>query len=195
MRYELLGPLRVANGQDHFTLSAPKMETLLALLLTSAGQSVTKDHLITELWGARPPRRAAAAVHVYISQLRKFLVSAGDSEGRAIVTTPAGYLLRRGGAELDVDDFQAINATLTEANFSLYDLTQMNYAPDRSLGWFYPVYLNRRRDDIRTRAFWDKTLDQQVIDMQAKRRQAILGQNAFTLSKYRAMKPPKDGSP
>ncbi|MFD5654860.1 BTAD domain-containing putative transcriptional regulator [Streptomyces sp. NPDC127039] len=106
MRYELLGPLQVTNGQDRFTLSAPKMETLLALLLTSAGQSVTKDQLITELWGTRPPRRAAAAVHVYISQLRKFLVRAGDTERRAIATTPAGYLLRRGGAGLDVDDFQ-----------------------------------------------------------------------------------------
>lgn len=92
--------------------------------------------------------------------------------------------------EADVDDFQAINTTLIEANFSLYDITQLNYAPDRSLGWFYPVYLNRRRDDIRTRAFWDKAVDQQVIDVQAKRRQAILGQNAFMLSKYRAMKPP-----
>lgn len=91
--------------------------------------------------------------------------------------------------EADVDDFQAINATLLDANFSLYDITQLNYAPDRSLGWFYPVYLNRRRDDIRTRAFWDKAVDQQVIDMQARRRQAILGQNAFMLSKYRAMRP------
>ncbi|MEU1183226.1 AfsR/SARP family transcriptional regulator [Streptomyces sp. NPDC005820] len=94
------------NGRDYFTLSAPKMEALLALLLSSAGRSITKDQLISELWGTRPPRRAAAAVHVYISQLRKFLMSAGDAEGRAIATTSAGYLLQRGSAELDVDDFQ-----------------------------------------------------------------------------------------
>ncbi|MER5757269.1 AfsR/SARP family transcriptional regulator [Streptomyces sp. NPDC002088] len=83
------------------------MEMVLATLLVGAGRFINKEQLIGELWAGRPPRRAAAAVHVYISQLRKFLVSAGDIEGRAIVTRPAGYLLNFDGAALDLEDFRA----------------------------------------------------------------------------------------
>ncbi len=101
MRYELLGPLRVSDGRGYHFLSAPKMETTLAILLVRAERVTTKDQLVTELWGESPPPRASAALHVYISQLRKFLGS-----GEAIVTRPSGYVLRLRDAEYDVDDFQ-----------------------------------------------------------------------------------------
>ncbi|MER8034967.1 AfsR/SARP family transcriptional regulator [Streptomyces hydrogenans] len=108
MRYALLGPLLVTDdrGTPH-VLSAPKMELTLATLLLAAGRVTTKEQLIAELWSGEPPRRASAAVHVYLSQLRKFLAAAGDHEGRAIVTKPSGYLLRLDGAGYDVHDFQA----------------------------------------------------------------------------------------
>ncbi|MYU47485.1 activator protein, partial [Streptomyces sp. SID7803] len=78
MRYELLGPLRVSHeGRGGCSLSAPKMEMTLATLLVGAGRVTTKDQIIEELWGGSggPPRRASAAVHVYLSQLRKFLTA------------------------------------------------------------------------------------------------------------------------
>jgi DNA-binding SARP family transcriptional activator len=106
MRYEILGSLRIIDGSRHCTLSAPKIEMVLAALLIDSGRFVNKDQLIGELWVSNPPRRASATVHVYISQLRKFLVSAGDIEGRAIVTKPAGYLLKTDDAGFDVQDFQ-----------------------------------------------------------------------------------------
>ncbi|WP_062428845.1 AfsR/SARP family transcriptional regulator [Herbidospora daliensis] len=106
MRYELLGPLRVSDGRESRFLSAPKMETTLAILLVRAEWVTTKEQLITELWGESPPQRASAALHVYISQLRKFLASAGHGEGDAIVTRASGYVLRLRDAEYDVADFQ-----------------------------------------------------------------------------------------
>lgn len=109
MRYELLGPLLVSDDSGaHHTLSAPKMEMTLATLLMSAGRVTTKEQLVAELWSSAPPRRASAAVHVYLSQLRKFLAAAGDHEGRAIVTKPSGYVLHLDGAGFDVDDFQEL---------------------------------------------------------------------------------------
>ncbi|WP_261567427.1 AfsR/SARP family transcriptional regulator [Frankia gtarii] len=111
MRYELLGPLRVSNGRESHQLSAPKMETTLAALLVGAGRVTTKDSLVLELWGDRPPRRAASAIHVYISRLRKFLAAAEADPAEAdpaeaIVTKPSGYLLRLDGASFDVTEFQ-----------------------------------------------------------------------------------------
>lgn len=106
MRYELLGPLRVSDGRKFHSLSAPKMETTLAALLVKADRVVTKEQLAAELWGDRPPRSPSAVLHVYISQLRKFLADAGDQEGKAIVTKSSGYVLRLHGAGYDVADFQ-----------------------------------------------------------------------------------------
>jgi FkbM family methyltransferase len=91
--------------------------------------------------------------------------------------------------EADIADFQAIHAALTAADFSLYDLTTLNWIQDGSLGWFYPVYLNNRRNDLKAAAFWNTENDQAVIENQVARRKTLLSSNAFKLSKFRQMFP------
>jgi SARP family transcriptional regulator, regulator of embCAB operon len=105
MRYEILGPLRVVAGYEEYSLSARKMEILLATLLIRTNQVVSAGQLLNELWGEEQPRRAAAGLHVYISQLRKFLGGIRDFDG-AIVTRSPGYLLQLGSDELDLHGFQ-----------------------------------------------------------------------------------------
>jgi FkbM family methyltransferase len=88
--------------------------------------------------------------------------------------------------EADTDDFQAINQALIEAGFGLFDLTEANWLADRSLGWFYPVYLHRKLDRLRSRAFWDQTQNSVVLKFQLDRRQVVLRQLADTLAELRA---------
>ncbi|MFT2020430.1 AfsR/SARP family transcriptional regulator [Streptomyces sp. 796.1] len=107
MRYELLGLIRVIGPDDTSYITAHKAEVLLAALLARSGQVVTADQLINEIWGDRAPRRAHAALHVYVSQLRKFLRNAGGN-GQSIVTRPLGYLLCVGPDELDSNDFRRL---------------------------------------------------------------------------------------
>ncbi|MFE9427581.1 BTAD domain-containing putative transcriptional regulator [Kitasatospora sp. NPDC006697] len=108
MRFELLGPLRVcADDGEPFRLSAPKVEITLALLLLNEGRVVTKEQLTAELWGDRPPRSAPTAIHVYISQLRKFLAQAGEAGREAITTAVSGYRFQRRADGYDVADFTA----------------------------------------------------------------------------------------
>ncbi|WP_380280644.1 BTAD domain-containing putative transcriptional regulator [Kitasatospora purpeofusca] len=107
MRYEIMGGLRVCDGEAVSVVSARKMETLLAVLLIRAGQVVTVSQFTAELWGDTPPRRATAALHVYISQLRKFLDRPGRTEN-PIATRSPGYLLRLGHDTLDVHEFQQL---------------------------------------------------------------------------------------
>jgi FkbM family methyltransferase len=76
--------------------------------------------------------------------------------------------------EADMDDFQAINRTLVDAEFELFDLTQPNWLADRSLGWFYPVYLHRSLDRLRSRAFWDAAQNPAVVKAQVDRRGRML---------------------
>ncbi len=99
MRYEILGPLRISDRDGASSISARKIETLLAALLTRADRPVATDDLMAEIWGDRLPRRATAGLHVYISELRKFL-SRTDRSDR-ILTRPPGYLLALGPDEVD----------------------------------------------------------------------------------------------
>lgn len=104
MRYELLGPLRIVDSDGPAFISAPKVELLLAVLLIRANRPTSTDQLVDEIWLDDPPRRATAGLHVYVSQLRKFLDRPGESHS-AIVTRPAGYVLELGTDELDLSVF------------------------------------------------------------------------------------------
>lgn len=90
--------------------------------------------------------------------------------------------------ETDLDDFEPINRILVESGFGLFDLTSLSFSPDHSLGWFHPVYLNRRHDGVRRRSFWDQTNNPQVVKAQADRRDAILKQSAVALEQLRAQR-------
>jgi hypothetical protein len=88
--------------------------------------------------------------------------------------------------EADMDDFQAINKTLVDAGFGLFDLTQPNWLADRSLGWFYPVYLHRSLDHLKSRAFWETAQNPTVVKAQADRRAQVLKLLDKALAKQRA---------
>ncbi|MFF6947047.1 BTAD domain-containing putative transcriptional regulator [Streptomyces iakyrus] len=107
MQYDILGPVRVTDTRGGRFVSARKMQVLLVLLLIRARQVVSIDEAIAEIWGDNPPRRATAGIHVYISQLRKFLAQPG-SRHNPILTRPPGYLFHLGDDEFDVDRFQEL---------------------------------------------------------------------------------------
>ena len=102
--YQLLGALRVVGPAGSSSISARKVETLLAMLLVRTDRLLSTEQLIAELWADRPPRQATTALHVYVSQLRKFLVACGIEDG-PLVTRGQGYSLLRGDAGLDFEEF------------------------------------------------------------------------------------------
>lgn len=104
MRYEILGQLRVVDEHGASSISTPRTEVLLAALLTHANQVVSASQLIAEIWGAEPPKQATAGLHVYVSQLRKFLRRPGRP-GSPIATRAPGYILRTAADELDFHSF------------------------------------------------------------------------------------------
>ncbi|WP_103341808.1 AfsR/SARP family transcriptional regulator [Amycolatopsis sp. CA-126428] len=104
MRYEILRTLRVKDRNGYSYIGARKIEVVLASLLVRTGRVVSVDQLISELWGSAPPQRATAALHVYVSQLRKFLNRPGEGTS-VIVTRSPGYILELCDDELDVHEF------------------------------------------------------------------------------------------
>jgi SARP family transcriptional regulator, regulator of embCAB operon len=106
-----MGPLRVVDEDGKYSIGARKVQQMLTVLLIRADQVVPVDQLMAELWGENPPRRANAGIHVYVSQIRKFLHRLGRSEC-PVITCPPGYTLRLGSDDLDLRVFQQL---VTEA--------------------------------------------------------------------------------
>jgi FkbM family methyltransferase len=87
--------------------------------------------------------------------------------------------------EADIADFHGIDAMMVDAGFVLYDATLLSRLQDGTLGWFYPIYINRRLEQCLPRAFWDAAHNDAVIRMQSDRRAAILRYNAAILDQIK----------
>ena len=108
VEYRLLGSLEVVADGGAVELGPPKQRAVLAVLLLHAGEIVTTDRLIEQVWGEHPPRTAAHSVQLYVSELRKALDRVNG--GPAIQTRPPGYLLRVEPERVDVRRFERLVA-------------------------------------------------------------------------------------
>ena len=91
------------EGERVLPLGGAKQRSLLAILLLRAGEVVSVDRLIDELWGEAPPEDAATALHQHVSRLRKLL------EPHAVVVTRSpGYLVELGDGRLDLHVFERL---------------------------------------------------------------------------------------
>lgn len=108
--FRLLGPLEVWRGGQQLPIRGAKPRALLAILLLYADHVMSTDALIDALWGERPPARAANALQVHVSALRRTLAScrAGPEAHQLLITRPPGYLLRLGRHELDLVRFERL---------------------------------------------------------------------------------------
>jgi DNA-binding SARP family transcriptional activator len=100
--FRILGPFEVLDGDRLVALGGPKQRALLVVLLLRRGEVVSRDRLIDELWGERPPATAAKTVQVYVSNLRKAL---GDG---VLLTRGQGYLLQATPGQIDADRVAAL---------------------------------------------------------------------------------------
>jgi DNA-binding SARP family transcriptional activator/sugar lactone lactonase YvrE len=103
MEFRILGPLEVMDDGRELSIRGRKLQALLALLLLNAGETVSRDRLIAELWGDDPPATAAKTLQVHVSRLRREL-------GDAVVTRGGGYSIEVPPHELDLRRFEALVA-------------------------------------------------------------------------------------
>ena len=109
MEFRILGPLEILDDQGaRIALRGSVERAVLAHLLLSANRVVSSERLADALWGNHPPERAARALQVYVSRLRKALREAGA--GGMVVTRPPGYLAGVDPATVDATRFEALVA-------------------------------------------------------------------------------------
>jgi DNA-binding SARP family transcriptional activator/tetratricopeptide (TPR) repeat protein len=97
---QVLGPLEVRVGDQVLDLGGYRIRTLLALMVVNAGRVTAVSTLVAALWGDDPPKGAHRSVLTYVSRLRQSLSSVSADEV-AVVTHPAGYVLRLAPDVLD----------------------------------------------------------------------------------------------
>ncbi|HEY2125843.1 MAG TPA: BTAD domain-containing putative transcriptional regulator [Streptosporangiaceae bacterium] len=106
IEYRLLGPVEVGADQHALDIGGHKQRVLLAVLLLSANEPVSRDVLIDRLWGEHPPAGAQHTLEVYVSRLRKALEPAAG--GQVLLTRPGGYLLQVAAERIDVCRFERL---------------------------------------------------------------------------------------
>src|SRR6476659_3224887 len=108
MEFRILGPLTAVDDGRAVELPRRKHRALLAALLLRAGELVSGDRLIEDLWGESPPRTARDALQNYVSLLRKSLGA------DVLVTREGGYLLDVSPEQVDAVRFERLAAEARE---------------------------------------------------------------------------------
>ena len=110
MRYGVLGPLVASDVGRECSPSAPRLRTVLALLLARANQVVSADDVMTELWGDRLPPSAANSVQVFVARLRGLLApdATPQAPNQVLLTCGSGYRLRVRPEQFDLERFDGL---------------------------------------------------------------------------------------
>ena len=103
----MLGPLRVVAGDEPLALGGAQQRAVLALMVIAAPESVSRDRLVDELWGERPPASAEHAIQVYMSAIRKVLREGGGGEAE-VRSSPSGYVLAVDPDRVDARRFERL---------------------------------------------------------------------------------------
>ena len=101
MSFHVLGPLDVRVAGDELAIGGAKQRAVLAVLLLRAGEVVSVQRLVDEVWGDDPPPSAAHTLESYVSRLRQLF----NGHGPRLVRRGAGYALELGEANLDARRF------------------------------------------------------------------------------------------
>jgi DNA-binding SARP family transcriptional activator len=109
VEFRILGPIEAVDGGSALPLGGPKQRAVLAILILNAGQVVSVDRLIDQLWSGEPPRNAKTVLHGYVSSLRKALGA------ETIRTRGPGYSIELEGSELDLRTFERLVREAREA--------------------------------------------------------------------------------
>ena len=108
-RFGVLGPLRVWQGEQAVDLGPVQQRVVLAVLLLQGGHPISRQRLISAVWGDAPPTHSVNLVQRHVSRLRRVLGGSrpGPDTSCRLVWTDAGYLLTVPSGALDLDAFHS----------------------------------------------------------------------------------------
>ena len=135
MRFGILGPLTVEEGDRAVEIRRGIPRTVLITLLLRAGETVSAGTLMELLWGDEQPRNPANALQIQMSYLRRMLGSGGEPATQRIVTRAGGYAIELGSDTLDAHEFDRLvrEAAVCRTGGSAADLEAARRLLDQAL--------------------------------------------------------------
>ncbi len=102
MEFRLLGAVEAEDEGQPLPLGGRQRKTVLSLLLVHAGEPVTTDQLVEELWGDTKPAAARKTVQAHVAHLRRVL----NRDEEVLVGVDDGYVLQVNARAIDVRRFE-----------------------------------------------------------------------------------------
>lgn len=127
MRFQLLGPLSIADGQNVVVLQPSKPTSLLAALLAHPNTVVATGYLLRALWDDEQPATARAALQTCVLRLRRIFSKYGIANS-AIEAVPGGYRMPADSETLDLVLFRELVRESREADGSETELYKLKEA-------------------------------------------------------------------
>ena len=115
LEFRVLGPLEVCRDGQPIALPGIASRRVLAVLALRAGEWVSVDRLIDEMWSERPPASARKALQMHVSRLRSALSSSGVDGASVLESGPAGYRVAVSLEDIDAKRFEQAVETAQRA--------------------------------------------------------------------------------
>ena len=133
MRFCVLGPLEAYTDGRSVPVGGGRQRALLALLLVHAGEVVSRDRLIEELWAGNPPPGASQSLDAYLSRVKLTRLTS-----RTIVSVPE---LKRALDDVRRNEFSVGDQ---ELEFGLRSIAVPEIEPSgKVITWLQAVGLQR----------------------------------------------------
>ncbi len=111
LRFLILGRLEVlGDAGEPVALRAPKLRSLLAVLLLHANRPVNPVRLEAALWPGKPPHSAAGVLRTYVASLRGVLGLGKSERTPGLAREPGGYRLLLAPGDFDLTVFDDLSA-------------------------------------------------------------------------------------
>jgi DNA-binding SARP family transcriptional activator len=145
LRFQVLGQLRVTDGDTPVPVPRGKLSVLLAGLLLRVNQVVWEEQLVDWLWEGQQPAEPRRALQLYVVRLRQLL---GDPGAAVIVTHPGGYRL---DGTPDTVDLLRVRELLDRAKAArgVDPAAESAYLAAALERWEHPILRDIRSDPLR----------------------------------------------
>ena len=116
LEFRVLGPLEVRRDGQPIALPGLTSRRVLAALALRAGDWVSVDRLIDELWGERPPASARKALQMHVSRLRAAMAVGEPGAARMLERGTDSYRLEVPRDAVDAVRFEDLLADAQAAD-------------------------------------------------------------------------------
>jgi len=179
LRFRVLGPLQVFDGEMPVAVPKGKVSVLLAALLLRANQVVPAAQLVDWLWGPDLPADPRRAIQVCVARLRQAL--GGGEDASVVVTHARGYRIEASARTLDLLRVRELLALAKSVQGD--PVAESGYLAEALSLWQHPVLPEvasdaLRRDEAgRLDEEWAETVERRIeLDLALGRHRELVGE-------------------